>query len=229
MKPKLILVIVIAALKISCNNTPNNYPIKPSNDTISSFPIKETNLKIDSIPSKVTLKKTDSLLNISLSEKLNSRNPFSKLLYTKVVSYNFGLNLKREDVFSIYDKGKIHKSAILPGKVLKKEAVEKLFSIILKTSTYGGLNATCFDPKWALVFYNKTKIVGYIDICFACNSLNSKPPIKLMFVHKNIEIYGDETFVETLYGFTKRGRKKLKSLCKCLNMIHCGGENTIYD
>lgn len=58
---------------------------------------------------------------------------------------------------------------------LKKELSNNCGSF----SLFGG--AKCYDPRHAIIFYNKkNEILGYIEICFECEKVNSSSNLKIL-------------------------------------------------
>ena len=208
--------LLICTFCYSSSNQPQNNPTPITPITSSKDSIKENNRSIDTSQ------------HVLPSKKDVPRDPFDNLLYDKVLSYNFALKTN-EDVFSILDNGKIHSSAELPTRTLTTEEVNEMLSIVLKTSTYGGASASCFNPRWAFVFYRENGIVGYIDLCFECNLLISSPEISVAKAHKFVEYYDGDKIEEPLFGFSARDRKKLKKFCSKLNMMYCGDNESLFD
>lgn len=51
--------------------------------------------------------------------------------------------------------------------------MNKLSKYLDSKNSYGNVVAGCFDPHLGIVYYDKTKIVAYITVCFDCNRLRS--------------------------------------------------------
>ena len=185
--------------------------------------------KVEKIQDPISTQKTTPTPNTTRQQHpYANRNPFLKKKYDQVVAYNF--NLKEIKYFSAVNKNKkLVSNIVFPGRVLSLEEESNLFNILLKTSTYGGTTAACFDPRWAFVFYKSSQIVGCIDICMECNTLQSNPAIAIQKTHKEVSYYDGEKIEEPLFGFTPNGRKKLKKFCNQLDLIFCAEENTIFD
>ena len=168
-------------------------------------------------------------------------DPFQNLHYTKVVLYNFNLGdsayMRSQDLISIIEGGKLHKTTVLPGKELDSMQLKKLFGIINNKKTYDGPWAACFVPRHGVVFYNSSdSVVGYIDICFECNYLLSsfQIPASGYYAGPEGEVYYrnykriknvEEAFKKDLIqqkGFNKVGRKKLIDFCNEVGMQYCG-------
>lgn len=90
-------------------------------------------------------------------------------------------------------------------KSFSKGDCHKILKHINTSSTYGGEDVACFETDYALLLYNKQKtIIGYINISFFCNKLNSNPRIDAIKVLSSGKIRRN--------GFSKHGRKELLEL-----------------
>ncbi|WP_027003088.1 hypothetical protein [Hugenholtzia roseola] len=142
------------------------------------------------------------------------QNPFLKLQYDKVVSYQVPdkfsvLSIVEED-YTLNKHVPTNK-----GKVLSAQEINALLNIVLDEKSYGGGAAACFDPHWGVVFYKKGKIVGSIEVCFGCNTLETRPfqlKIAEEYTDKLMNCNSGEDCGKYIFGFSKEGRKKLKSL-----------------
>ena len=170
--------------------------------------------------------------NIKTIKKSDLKDPFVRLKYTHVIAYNLALpgyiKAKDEDPISsiLYKEGKLDKSIVLPEKKLNKLQINNIIQIVVDTSTYGGTNAACFEPRLAFLFYNENKIVASINVCLECNFLESIPFIPAT----NYYYYKSDEYIIPRPGFSKSGRSRLKHICNDLDMSFCiKEENSIFD
>ncbi|MBP6301928.1 MAG: hypothetical protein KBB37_12335 [Bacteroidia bacterium] len=148
------------------------------------------------------------------TSKPKMSNPFTKLKFDSVYAYEF--NIDRVWSQSIVQKGLLQKQII--GKSVKLSAIEvdKFVNLIGDSSTYGGSKFACFEPRMGIVFYKKGAIAGYVDICFACNFLQSEPKIPLHYLEQS------KTLPVTAYeGFSEKGKRQLTELCRTISFSHC--------
>ena len=78
-------------------------------------------------------------------------------------------------------------------------------------STYGEATAACFQPHFALVFFKSDNMTNQINICLDCNYLISDIAIPAQ-THKRINAGTKDEYA--MMGFTDKGKKAIKDLCK---------------
>ncbi len=120
---------------------------------------------------------------------IGQSNPFVKLKYDKVVAYEYqgegGLLIQRclEE-----EKEKINKTLNLTDKQTRE-----LEKIVTSNKAYGNGTMSCFDPHFAVIYYQNDKIVGTINICLDCNYLISSEKIPATEL-KMIKISNDYSY-----------------------------------
>jgi len=132
---------------------------------------------------------------------------FPNATYTSVIAYHF------EDLEGnpIINKEGILNATIKKEKQLTRKEIKTFLSIINDNKTYGGLYTRCFKPRLGLVFYNKSRAVAHISICFECSQQIAFPLIK---AYVNAPI-GE-------YGYSETGFHQLTNFCHHLGFGQCG-------
>lgn len=147
-----------------------------------------------------------------------NRNPFNKLSYDSVISYDF----KGNGDNSIIKNGSLNKRLIVKSITLSKKQIKSITKTIGNKSSYGGSTMSCFDPHLGIVYYKNGLIVAHINICFECNYLTTYPTLpNNLFMFKEKE----ETDLVYLEGFSEKGKNELMKICNELNFSHCKGSN----
>ena len=83
--------------------------------------------------------------------------------------------------------------------------VKKIVSLLRAPATYGSEDVACFDTDYALlIFDEKNVVIGYVNISFSCNKLNSNPIINEQAHYSKGEL--------RKVGFSKKGRNSLLNL-----------------
>jgi len=138
---------------------------------------------------------------------LSQENPFAKLKYDKVIAYEFnGTAGWTIDIVLERDRSRFEQQ-----RILTETQTLEFEKIISKSGAYGQATAACFDPHFAIVYYNKNEVVAQVDICLMCNYLTSS--IKIPSQWEVLYDKGTE-FERPARGFSKSTRKKLDSFIK---------------
>ena len=149
-------------------------------------------------------------------KKSNSKSlPFKNLQYDKVIAYDYEGN--EEPFGSITKNNGNFVPVVLKQKSLTQSQVEQIINVFTDKKTYGEKTAACFNPHMAIVFYNGNTIVFKTDICLSCNYMIATEDIPAM-LHNKIT-FDDGSFYYSV-GFTKSGKRKIKSLSKELNFFY---------
>lgn len=148
--------------------------------------------------------------------------PFDHLKYEKVVAYDF----KGHGEHALVVDGKFNPYHLEIYKQMELNAakLKELRSTLIDTSTYGGVTAACFEPHFALVFYQGSKVVGHINVCMQCNYLISSHTIPAVNSHAN-PICNACYF----HGFSKIGRKKISAYIRDLGFDHWQLKSGLFD
>ena len=218
----LLIGLVLTWVSTGCSNSDNKTSDKTTIDItkVPPPPGRSTVVTINEDSSNLFLSQTKE---ISASKKAN--RPFNKLVYNKVIAYDYEGG-KGEGVIEIITDGKIAPT-VKKQKELTQEQVDGLTNYLGANSTYGGTKAFCFDPHLGIVFYKDSKVVAHVSICLECNYLSSSIKIPATEVNK-IKIGDDYEYPAE--GFSKSGRQKINSLCKQLTFSHCADTlNSMFD
>jgi hypothetical protein len=156
-------------------------------------------------------------VSMANSIRPNSANgiPFNRLDYDKIIAYHFSGS--EEPYANVIDRKGKFVPVILGQKALSQSQADKILSALAKTSSYGGSNAACFIPHFALVFYKDNKKINQISICLDCNYLEAEIEIPAQTHHQKENKETKTKYV--LFGFSKSGRKAIISLCKELGFL----------
>ena len=149
--------------------------------------------------------------------KPNSKNgqPFDKLDYDKLIAYDFAGS--EEPYPAVIDRNGKFVPVVLGQQFLTQEQADKILSTLTSKSTYGEATAACFRPHFALVFYKDNKMINQINVCLDCNYLISDIAIPAE-THKKVNAGTKDEYAIT--GFTAKGKKAIRDLCKELNFTY---------
>jgi hypothetical protein len=186
-----------------------------------------------------------SLPILTFGQNSTPINPFAKLKYDSVVAYNYNTDDEYNYDEELIVNKKINKGVgITCTKKLDKEEIKQITDILIDTATYGNGTAACFEPRFALIFFKKAKIVAVIEICLECNRLSSSVEIyaqtRQFYVSiddKEVAYYDapkhiredKNTTIRPYTGFTKDGRKRINDFCKQIKMSYIIGLEAIWD
>lgn len=106
-----------------------------------------------------------------LSSIKEIKNPYLKLKFDRVLMCDFS-GAKDWNQYIVDEKGKLATS-IIKSITLDIKLVYDLNNKLGDKKSFGGGEASCFDPHLGFVYYLKGKIVAYITICLGCNVLVS--------------------------------------------------------
>ena len=184
---------------------------------------KDTISKTPSQPEWVDTTKTlkEKLLGDYISKaktiKPNPINgkPFDKLDYDKLIAYDFAGS--EEPYPAVIDRQGKFVPVILGQQYLSQEQADNILSTLTNKSTYGEATAACFQPHFAMVFYKENKMINQINVCLDCNYLISDIAIPAV-THKKVNAGTKDEYAIT--GFTEKGKKAIKDLCKELNFTY---------
>jgi hypothetical protein len=144
----------------------------------------------------------------------NNGSPFDNLDYDKVIVYDFSGS---EEPYPKVIKYGRFVPVITAQQYLSQAQADKILSVLSSTSTYGEGTSACFQPHFALVLYKNNKMIHQISICLGCNYLISDIDIPAQLHKKSKTELGDEY---SLIGFSKKGKKAIRSLCKEINFTY---------
>jgi hypothetical protein len=111
------------------------------------------------------------VLTFSLASFGQSKNPFNKLKFDKVVFYDFE-DVGEKGAYIVNENGK-NIQTIKKQIKLDSATVKKLNSKLGDKKSFGKQPASCFEPHCGFVYFLKDKPVAQITICFSCNRLYS--------------------------------------------------------
>lgn len=202
----------LALIFNSCNNVDKKKdnqiveevkpPLPPGNDRNVSYLILDT--------LKGFVKFTPSL---TISGKL--KRPFDKLVFNKVIAYDY--DGSEEPYPSIFDRDKQFIPIVEKQRALSELQTRQVIDLLTSTNTYGGTTAACFQPHLSIVFYNNENPVFVTDICLGCNYLNASVEIPAMHFKKIGKGTGNEY---SAIGFSKKGKSGIRLLCKQLDFFY---------
>lgn len=110
------------------------------------------------------------LLSVSITSFGQSKNPYSKIKYDKVVFYDFIIESKG---LLIMDENGKYLQSIIKKVELDKSTISKLNYKLGDKKSFGAGTAACFDPHCGFVYFYKNIPVAQITICLGCNALSS--------------------------------------------------------
>lgn len=185
------------------------------------------------------------LVTSVFGQNSNEINPFAKIKYDSIVAYNYNTNDDYNYDEELIVNKKINKGVgITWTKKLQKEEIKQIINILIDTATYGSPYAACFEPRFAIIFFKKAKIVAALEICLECNGLSSTLEIyakqrQLYVSIGDIEVsYYDalkhirddkNTTIRPNTGFTKIGRSRINDFCKQIKMKYITELESIFD
>ncbi|MBN8701277.1 MAG: hypothetical protein J0L54_16840 [Chitinophagales bacterium] len=110
-------------------------------------------------------------LTLSFATFGQTKNPFLKLKFDKVVFYDFeGIGEKGSQI--VDNNGKSVQKVIKQVQ-LDTSTISKLNLKLGDRKSYGNVTASCFDPHCGFVYFLNGKPVAQILICIDCNRLRS--------------------------------------------------------
>jgi hypothetical protein len=114
------------------------------------------------------------------------------------------------------------------GIRMNTSQINDLLNIINDTLTYGQRHSFSYAPSIGFVFYNKSKVVDWIELGFITNTLTSKKKIKAQW--KYYEYYmGDSTVTYYLSGISNMGRNRFRLLLNELDIDDPNGFFSYWD
>ncbi len=128
-------------------------------------------------------------------------NPFDTLKFDKVIAYEY-----EQEIGDDFDfKMNINKKVTLTEK-----QIDTLETILTSKDSYGNDIMSCFNPHFAVFYYQQEKIVASIKVCLECNYLKSSEKIPATEL-KMIKISDDHYPAK---GFSKKTRKEIYEYIK---------------
>ena len=155
------------------------------------------------------------LLICSIFTRAQLNNKLSKLIFDKVVMYDFEGG-KGIALHIIDEKGNLAKT-VKKEIVLSKETIKELNLKLGKIKSYGGPTSACFEPHLGFVYYLKNNVVGHLTFCLDCNRLSSSirlPALEQEKVEYNHEVY------YSIDGLSESFRKYLYQLITKYDFSH---------
>jgi hypothetical protein len=211
--PTLCLMLCLT-LFISCQTTIKQTETEKKNNTIP-----KTSPPPEWVDKTKTLKEKFLVDYISTAKtikpNLSNGKPFDKLDYDKLIAYDF---VGSEEPYpAVIDRQGKFVPVVLGQQYLSQEQADKILSTLTNKSTYGEATAACFQPHFALVFYKNNKMINQINVCLGCNYLISDIAIPAE-THKKVNAGAKDEYSMT--GFTDKGKKAIRDLCKQLNFTY---------
>jgi hypothetical protein len=158
-----------------------------------------------------------STYTLNINAQSNLTNPYLKLKYDSVIVYDFVWYSRTSDFVPIIDsKGNLAKTVKKKAK-LDNNTIGELSKQLGLKSSYGEGTAFCFEPHFGIVYYKGGKPVAYINVCFACNILDSN--LRIPAQEQGKQGTGDESYY-VLDGMSKSFRKYLNTILKRYNFSH---------
>jgi hypothetical protein len=111
------------------------------------------------------------LLTLSVAIYGQTKNPFLKLKFDKVVFYDF--EEIGEKGSQIVDANGKPVQKIIKQVQLDTSTISKLNLKLGDRKSYGNITASCFDPHCGFVYFLNGKPVAQILLCIDCNRLRS--------------------------------------------------------
>jgi hypothetical protein len=124
----------------------------------------------------------------------------------------------------LFSKGNVIESES-KGMKLSVESVDELFVILNDTSTYGALHSYSHAPTIGIVFYKKQKIVDWIQIALATNTVETKHKIRAKEKYSHPSL--DPEYLLT--GLSPQGRLRIRNWYKKMNVEDTGAEYSHWD
>ena len=122
-------------------------------------------------------------------------------------------------------KGELDKS-VKKQVILDGTTINTLNKKLGQKQSYGGGQASCFDPHFAFVYYLKNKPVAEVMVCFSCNKLISSLDIPAKKQGKTMD--GNDNYY-LLAGMSKSFRKYLNALISKHGFSNTISNGSIYD
>jgi len=114
------------------------------------------------------------IFGLVLAQWLNgqSSQTLEDLIYDQVIFYDYNDGYHGEPKRLFDRKGNLSN---LVTKTIEPEAedVKALLTALTKKSSFGQAVAACFDPHFAVVFYEKGCKVQTIEVCLDCNRVQA--------------------------------------------------------
>lgn len=164
------------------------------------------------------------LLCMCLAVQGQKTEALRQLKYDKVVFYDYANNGEKNE--SIVDQDGKYKVHVLKSVVVDPATVRVLTEKLVSRNSYGKGTAFCFDPHCGFVFYLKDRPVCQIEICLACNRLNSSIDIEAQKQGKQGS--GDDVYY-LMDGLSKDFRKYINGLLKKYSFSHQITEGSDFD
>lgn len=198
----------------SCQTTTQQNNTEEKSDTIPKIPPPPPKVdKSKTLKEKVLIDYISSAKLVKPNPKIGQ--PFDKLDYDKVIAYDFAGS--EEPYPAVIDRQGKFVPVVLGQQYLSQEQADKILSTLTSKSTYGEGTAACFQPHFALVFYKDNKMISQINICLDCNYLISDIEIP---AETHIKVNTGTKDEYSLTGFTDKGKKGIRDLCKELNFTY---------
>ncbi len=149
----------------------------------------------------------------TVSPNSSIASPFDTIEYDKVIAYDFD---GRHEKHTVILKNGQFVSTVIKQQFLTQAQADQILNALTKKSSYGGQTAACFEPLFAIVFFKSNKMVNQINVCLDCNYLESSIEIPAQ-LKNTIKI---EKEVYSMIGFSKKGAKAIKRLCKEIDFLY---------
>ena len=146
----------------------------------------------------------------------SQNNPFTKLLFDKVIIYDFEGGKGSESLYIIDNNGKLSET-VKKKVILDQKTIETLSMKLESKQSYGAGTASCFVPHFGIVYYLKNKPVAHISVCMDCNRLSSSKNI--MAQNQGKTGSGKDSYY-LLEGMSKSFRSFLNGLLKKHKFSH---------
>jgi hypothetical protein len=206
-------IVLSLTIFISCQIDGKQKESAKENETIIKTPPPEWVDTTKTLKEKILI---DYIISAkTIKPNLNNGRPFDKLNYDKIIAYDFAGS--EEPYPAVIDRQGKFVPVVLGQKFLSQEQADKILSTLTSKSTYGEATAACFQPHFALVFYKDNKMITQINICLGCNYLISEIEIPAE-THKKVNAGAKDEYAIT--GFTDKGKKAIKDLCRELNFTY---------
>jgi len=142
-----------------------------------------------------------------------SNPPFDTLKYNKVIAYDFDGNYEPHSSVIKNSWWKRYAPVILRQKSLNQKQANFLTDFLTSNKTYGGSQASCFEPHLGIVFFQKNDIQCVVNVCLDCNYLESSVDIPADDYHK---INANTEHEYSAIGFSEQGKQNIIELSKQL-------------
>ncbi len=143
--------------------------------------------------------------------------PFDRITFARVVAYDFNKRLRPfSSVLKLSEQR--YAADIEKQQALNAQQIAQLLDLLTNTKSFGGIQASCFDPRMGFIFYQGTQAQLVVDICLDCNYLRSTAAFPAM-TEQNSDADSREAF--HAQGFSNLGREKIIKLAAALE-LHYG-------